>query len=177
MQQVTSGFTHEPQASANVDWYTPKWIFERLGIEFDLDPCQPEGGIEWIPAKKHYSIRENGLRQLWNGRVWLNPPYGKLTSAWLLRMHLHRNGMALLFARTDCAWFHEFVAKADAILFLQGRLGFVDSLGAPAGSGRAACGSMLVAWGKENIQALEAMRDIGHLVYNQTLVYVQTETE
>ena len=70
-----------------------------------------------------------------------------------------------MFARTDCAWFHDSVAKADAVLFLRGRVKFVDGLGVTGGSG-AGSGSMLVAWGAENIAALEGMRDIGHLVYN-----------
>ena len=70
-----------------------------------------------------------------------------------------------MFARTDCAWFHDSVAKADAILFLRGRVKFVDGLGVTGGSG-AGSGSMLVAWGSDNVKALDAMRDIGHLVVN-----------
>jgi hypothetical protein len=47
----------------------------------------------------------------------------------LEKMHYHRQGVALVFARTDCKWFHDYVAKADAILFLKGRVKFVDGLG------------------------------------------------
>ena len=160
-----SGFTHDNKDNASVDWYTPQWIFDRLGVEFDLDPCQPPDGIDWIPAKRRHSIHDDGLTQAWQGRVWLNPPYGKHTQAWLERMHNHRNGIALVFARTDCKWFHEFVAKADAILFMRGRVKFVDGLGITGGGG-AGSGSMLVAWGRENVSAIAAMRDIGHLVRN-----------
>jgi hypothetical protein len=32
------GFTHDDSGEKNVDWYTPKSIFDELGIEFDLDP-------------------------------------------------------------------------------------------------------------------------------------------
>ncbi len=161
----SAGFTHDNKDNATVDWYTPPWVFQRIGLEFDLDPCQPPDGIDWIPAKRRYSIHDDGLMQPWVGRVWLNPPYGKHTQAWLMRMHNHRNGIALVFARTDCAWFHESVAKAEAILFLRGRVKFVDGLGVTGGNG-AGSGSMLVAWGTENVAALEAMRDIGHLVHN-----------
>ena len=160
-----AGFTHDNKNNASVDWYTPPWIFERLGLNFDLDPCQPPNGIAWIPAAKRYSINDDGLAQPWNGRVWLNPPYGKHTGAWLARMHQHRNGIALVFARTDCAWFHDYIAKADAILFMRGRVKFVDGLGATRGSG-AGSGSMLAAWGADSVASLEAMRDIGHLVRN-----------
>lgn len=161
-----TGFSHEDNStSVNVDWYTPPWIFERLGLHFDLDPCQPAEGIPWIPADAHYSLADDGLTAPWVGRVWLNPPYGKHTPAWLKRMHEHRNGVALVFARTDCAWFHDYVAKAGAILFLKGRVRFVDGRGVSGGSG-AGSGSMLVAWGHENVEAIAAMTDIGHLVYN-----------
>ncbi len=140
------GFTHDSAKNKTVDWYTPKWIFDELGLTFDLDPCQPEHGISWIPAKKYYSIKDDGLKQEWSGLVWLNPPYGDHTPAWLKKMHAHRNGLALVFARTDCKWFHDYVANADAILFMKGRVKFVDWLGVTGGNG-AGSGSMLVAWG------------------------------
>jgi hypothetical protein len=160
---MKAGFSHEDRASQNVDWYTPPWIFERLGIDFDLDPCQPPEGVAWIPTKKRYSIHDDGLTSPWEGRVWLNPPYGKHTGAWLDRMHKHRDGISLVFARTDCAWFHESVANADAILFLRGRVKFVDGLGVTGGSG-AGSGSMLIAWGDENVSALSRMQDLGLFV-------------
>jgi hypothetical protein len=47
------GFTHESQNNVSVEWYTPPWVFQKLGVEFDLDPCQPPEGIKWIPAKKY----------------------------------------------------------------------------------------------------------------------------
>lgn len=159
------GFTHDNKNNASVDWYTPSWIFDRIGLRFDLDPCHPEKVIHWIPADNHFSIADNGLIQPWTGRVWLNPPYGKETSAWLEKMSVHRNGIALVFSRTDCAWYHKYVADADAILFLKGRVKFVDGLGLTGGSG-AGCGSMLIAWGDEHVSALLGMRDLGHFVLN-----------
>lgn len=49
------------------DWYTPKWVFDDLGIDFDLDVCAPKEKLEWIPAKKHFSIDVDGLSQQWGG--------------------------------------------------------------------------------------------------------------
>jgi hypothetical protein len=163
---VKTGFTHEVYGSKNVDWYTPPWIFDRIGLRFDLDPCQPPCGIPWIPADRSYSIQDDGLKQPWVGRVWLNPPYGKYTYDWLERMHNHRNGIALVFARTDCAWFHEFVVNADGILFLRGRVKFVDGLGVTARAGTPGSGSMLIAWGESNVSSLRGLCDIGFLVDN-----------
>lgn len=163
---VKTGFSHEDRGNQNVDWYTPPWVFERLGLHFDLDPCQPESGVPWVPTSKRYTLLDDGLASPWHGRVWLNPPYEKHTSAWLAKMHTHRNGVSLVFARTDCAWFHDFVAHADAILFLRGRVKFVDGLGVTHGGG-AGSGSMLVAWGQDNASALVRMSDLGHLVLRE----------
>jgi len=146
---MKTGFTHEPQNSEQKEWYTPPEIFELLKFpEFDLDPASP--GVEkvpQIPAKKHYTIKDNGLLQNWEGRVWLNPPYGQDTAIWLDKLALHGNGIALVFARTDTLWFHTIACKADAVCFLNGRVKFIDEEGKQGGS--AGCGSMLLAWGDE----------------------------
>ena len=160
MANPKTGLTHESRINKTVDWYTPEWVFDALGVKFDLDPCQPEGGIPWIPADAYFTEKDVGLGKDWFGNVWLNPPYGKQTPLWLFKMHTHRIGIALLFARTDCAWFHDYVAKADAILFLKGRVRFVDGLKATKGTG-AGSGSMLIAWGYENVEALKRIADKG----------------
>ena len=73
-----NGFTHDNVDNLSVDWYTPPHIFDGLGV-FDLDPCQPIGGVKWIPALQYYTLEDDGLTSDWYGRVWLNPPYGKHT--------------------------------------------------------------------------------------------------
>ena len=163
MSNKTRAWTHDSINNKSEDWYTPPHLFEDMGLEFDLDPCAPVGGVPWIPATRHYSIEDDGLNQEWVGKVWLNPPYGKHTLSWLSKMHNHRNGVSLVFARTDTKWYHDYVAKADAILFLKGRIKFVDGLGKTGGSG-AGSGSMLIAWGDDNVEALKRMSDKGHLV-------------
>jgi len=146
---MKTGFTHEPQNSKIKEWYTPPEVFELLRFpEFDLDPASPGAyKVPQIPAKKHYTIKDNGLLQKWQGRVWLNPPYGQDTKVWLDKLALHGNGIALVFARTDTLWFHTIAVKADAILFLVGRVKFISESGRRGGS--AGCGSMLLAWGDE----------------------------
>jgi hypothetical protein len=68
--------SYQAPVGATVEWYTPPEVFERLGLTFDLDPCAPAIGAEWIPAAKRYAIEagDNGLWLPWIGRVWLNPP-------------------------------------------------------------------------------------------------------
>lgn len=158
---MSSGFSHESQSAKSIEWYTPPWVFTEMGVEFDIDVCAPPTGIPWIPARKHFHKGIDGLAQPWYGTVWCNPPYGKETPVWLAKMAAHRDGMALVFARTDCGWFHDHVTTADAILFLKGRIRFVDGAGVTAGGGPGS-GSMLVAWGDKCVKALEWMNLMGH---------------
>lgn len=61
------------------DYYTPKDVFDALGLEFDLDVSAPPGGVPWVPAKRYYTLEDDGLTQPWFGRVWMNPPYSNVT--------------------------------------------------------------------------------------------------
>jgi len=45
------------------DWYTPAWIFDGLGLTFDLDVASPDGGAENVPALKWYTVGDDGLGQ------------------------------------------------------------------------------------------------------------------
>lgn len=138
-----------------VDWHTPPEIFTALNIKFDIDVAAPIGGVPYIPATRYFTELDNGLTQKWEGSVWMNPPYGKYTGEWLNKFIQHRNGIALVFARTDTIWFHDLVAKADAILFTKGRLCFYKNGKKPDKQDRAASGSLLVACGRENVEALK----------------------
>lgn len=112
MQQALFG---TPQTvSTSDDFYTPPWVFERMGIEFELDVASPPGGVEWIPAARFYTVEDDGLNQPWTGRVWMNPPYSRPTP-WVDRFIAHSNGIALLpFAKS--AWFDRIWTEADAIV-------------------------------------------------------------
>lgn len=157
------GFTHDNKNNKTVDWWTPPWVFETLKEEFDIDVAAPPGGVPWIPAKKVFTQAEDGLAQLWDGFIWCNPPYGKETGIWLEKMSAHRNGIALVFARTDCKWYHQYCRTADALLFKQGRISFVDGLNS-TGNGGAGAGSLFVAWGERGVEALSRLAHLGHFI-------------
>lgn len=145
---------HQSAAMLKDEWLTPPHIIKALG-PFDLDPCAPhEKRRPWDMACRHYSADDDGLKQPWEGRVWCNPPYGLEAAKWLDRLADHGNGIALIFARTETAMFFEHVwGRADAVLFLRGRLHFhhVDGTRAAANAGAP---SVLVAYGQANVQAL-----------------------
>lgn len=159
------GFTHESTHNESKEWYTPPEVFEALGLNFDLDPCSPVGGVPWIPVTQRI-ISPNGLFQPWFGRVWMNPPYGQETPNWMAKFIEHHNGIALVFARTDTKWFHDYVIQADALLFTQGRIRFIKPDGTRAGTPGA--GSLFVACGEECVNALKNS-NMGFYVGPETL--------
>ncbi len=149
---MSIGGHHNPIAKSEV-WLTPPYILQALG-QFDLDPCASVDR-PWPTATHHYTVEHDGLAQPWQGRVWMNPPYGQKIAFWLRRLADHGNGIALVFARTETAMFFESVwSKATALLFIEGRINFHFPNGqrAPANSGAP---SVLIAYGEENALALE----------------------
>ena len=145
----------------NDEWLTPPSIITSLG-EFDLDPCAPIKR-PWDTAKNHYTIKDDGLKQEWQGRIWCNPPYGKETFLWMDKMATHWNGIALIFARTETIGFHEQIwNKASAIFFFKGRLAFYYVDGTKGDAANAP--SCLVAYGKNNIEAIKISGLKGKLV-------------
>ena len=135
------------------EWLTPPEIIKALGT-FDLDPCASTTR-PWPTAKKHYTIKDNGLVQPWRGRVWCNPPYGTETGKWLERMAEHNNGIALIFARTETMNFFKYVwPRASGIMFLKGRLVFHHADGTKPNNS-AGAPSCLVSYGMDNSRILQ----------------------
>lgn len=126
MKSVKNGMgSHQSASMKNDEWLTPPYILNALG-EFDLDPCSPVSR-PWATANNHYTIKDDGLSKDWFGKVWCNPPYGTEVSKWLKKLAEHGNGIALIFARTETKMFFDHVwNKADALLFIEGRLSFYD---------------------------------------------------
>lgn len=146
--------TGESGATATThDWLTPPELLATLG-EFDLDPCASEFQ-PWRTARQQFTIRDDGLTREWAGRVWCNPPYGPHAARWLERCAAHGNAIALVFARTETAVFQDHAfERADAMLFLRGRLSFRLPGGGRAGN--AGAPSVLIAFGKANADILAA---------------------
>ncbi len=66
-------------SSASVEWYTPAVYLQSVRDffgEIDLDPASSTIANETVQAKEIYTANDNGLTLPWNGRVFVNPPYG-----------------------------------------------------------------------------------------------------
>jgi hypothetical protein len=148
---------HEPCIGQSDDWYTPRPIFDALGLTFDLDPCSPGPG-HWVPARRIYTEADDGLHQPWDGLVFMNPPFGGRNGhvPWLRKFLEHGNGVAIVRAYTSSAWFHQWAIRAETILFPRGKTKFVR----PDGSiGRApGHGVVLLGMGSVANEALQRSR-------------------
>ena len=154
-------YQSRPSAGTH-DWLTPPDIVRALG-EFDLDPCaamnQP-----WQTASLMIAPPHNGLDAEWHGRVWLNPPYGAHTAAWLRRLADHGDGVALVFARTETEMFTRWVwPHADALLFMAKRPHFHRPDGTRA-KGNSGGPMVLIAYGAHNVASLRRSGIAGALV-------------
>lgn len=130
---------HEPSVGATDDWYTPPEIFAAIGVIFDLDPCSPGSG-HWVPARKVYTIADDGLSLPWEGLVFMNPPFGGRFGhvPWLTKFFDHANGIAIVRAYTSSSWWHDHMPRAECILFPRGKTKFIrpdGSVGRSPGHG------------------------------------------
>lgn len=148
---------HQSPKSLKDEWLTPPYVIEAIGgaDSFNLDPCSPINR-PWATARQHLTVQDDGLAWDWEGRVWLNPPYGppSVVGPWMRRMAAHGRGTALIFARTETELFFETVwSRATALLFIQGRLHFhhVDGTRAAANAGAP---SVLIAYGADDADVL-----------------------
>ena len=120
-------------SSTTNEWATPQEFFDKLNEEFNftLDPCATPQNAK---CKKFYTIKEDGLKQNWQGEtVFCNPPYGRAIKDWVRKCYEESKKpntivVMLIPARTDTTYFHDYIyKKARDIRFVKGRLKFGNS--------------------------------------------------
>jgi len=113
------------------DWATPAELFRELDGEFgfELDVCATAANAK---CSAFFSPEVDGLQQLWRGKCWMNPPYGRNIGLWMAKAYrsslVGATVVCLVPSRTDTRWWHEWAMRGE-IRFLEGRLRFV---GAPS---------------------------------------------
>lgn len=101
------------------EWYTPKWIFDSLGLMFDMDVCGPVDLTHvTTPAKQYLNINDDGLNAAWEGLVWCNPPYSE-PEAWTDKCIAHGNGLLLTHIPMNAAWAKRVWDNCDGIRLFQ----------------------------------------------------------
>jgi len=75
--------------STSSEWYTPEgYIAAARAVMggIDCDPASHDLAQAWIRASTYYTAETDGLAHDWNGRVWLNPPWGRLTGDFIAKL-------------------------------------------------------------------------------------------
>jgi phage N-6-adenine-methyltransferase len=96
--------------TSNTDeWYTPQDFYDEVNKEFmfTTDVCATH---ENAKCKHYFTKDDDGLMQEWKGVCWMNPPYGRVIGHWVKKAHDSKCiVVALLPARTDTKWFHDYI--------------------------------------------------------------------
>src|SRR6266567_3336565 len=120
------------------EWFTPVEIMDAvrdvLGT-IDLDPASCIEAQATVRAKRFYSIADDGLKQEWAGRVWLNPPFSH-------PLHIHfvnkliaevasgRVSEAILLVNIlPSAWLQDALEACSSVCFSRDRLRFTHQTG------------------------------------------------
>ena len=142
------------------EWYTPRYIFDALGCQFDLDVASPLDRT-WCQVPAFNFITENSLDQKWNGFVWMNPPFGGRNGLipWLDKIHKHGNGIALTPDRTSAPWWQNAARQSHCILFINGKVKFVRK-GGTYGK-QPSTGTTLFGYGINAVMALKKAEQNG----------------
>lgn len=119
-------------SSDSNEWATPQPLFDWLDDQyhFNLDPCCTKATAK---CKNYFTIADNGLKQPWakHGSVFMNPPYGREIVQWMKKAYEESlegaTVVCLVPARTDTKWWEDYCLQADNILFLIGRVKFIEN--------------------------------------------------
>lgn len=113
--------------STTDEWPTPDSLFASLNQEFafTLDPC---ASVDNAKCERFFDKGIDGLSQEWTGSVFMNPPYGRAIKDWVRKAYeASRKGatvVCLIPARTDTAYWHDYVMRASEVRFIKRRLNF-----------------------------------------------------
>jgi ParB family chromosome partitioning protein len=164
---------HVANNSGNNEWYTPQRHIDMAravmgGI--DTDPATSEIANRTVKAELIYTAEEDGRKQKWRGRVWMNPPYAQplITDFAEVVSSKYESGeidqaCILVNNATETQWFQRMLAAASAVCFPKSRIRFLDPEGNP---GAPLQGQAIIYMG-ENVSAFkEAFETEGKVLVN-----------
>lgn len=118
--------------TGNAENYTPKETIKKvkkvLG-EIDLDPASCEYAQEIVKAKTYYTKEDSGLDKTWEGRIFLNPPYGipdirNFTDKLIEELSNIEAAILLTNDQTDTNWWQKCAVNSQIICMPNSRLSF-----------------------------------------------------
>lgn len=133
--------THVSHATGVSEWYTPEEYITAARVvmgSIDVDPASSEIANRTVRAERYYTKEEDGLKQSWNGNVWLNPPYSQpvVSNFCNLLVEKYRQkevkqACVFLNNATDTIFIQNLFRYCQAICLVKGRVAFLDPEGRP----------------------------------------------
>lgn len=181
-EQISSGVARRyvQRVSGWPHWTTPPEVLSRVRQvnPIALDPCWNEHALTGEAHYRFSGSGVDGLAEEWLpytrmrcgaklGLVYCNPPYGPGIGAWVEKCH--REGLAgaeaiaLLPARTDTAWFHDWALGAKSVCFWRGRIQFGNPPPGTKGN-QSNVLSVVCYWGKQPHRFQEAFGSAGKVI-------------
>ncbi|MDO9036569.1 MAG: hypothetical protein Q7U51_15395 [Methanoregula sp.] len=120
----------------STEHYTPQYILDAVIAcmgAIVLDPCSNSREIPNVPAAR--IALENGLVQPWEGRVFLNPPFGHDVERWFSKLYLEwsagrtTEAIVLWKSATETAAWKTLTAISCRVYFPSARIRFVGPFG------------------------------------------------
>ena len=127
---------HRSQASGEDEWYSPPEVVSlarKVMGSIDLDPMSCAiANNKCVKAKKYYTKQTDGLKQEWQGNIWMNPPYSRpLLSKCIQKLSekTYKQAITLTNNNTETSWAQELFSLANVLCLPKGRLKFWNSRG------------------------------------------------
>jgi ParB family chromosome partitioning protein len=134
---------HVANNSGNNEWYTPEKFIEaarRAMGSIDTDPASCEFANLTVKATTFYTAEQDGLKQVWTGNVWMNPPYaapliGQFAEAVASKYSTGEINQAIVLVNnaTETEWFGTLSDEVAAVCFPRTRIKFIAPDGSPTG--------------------------------------------
>lgn len=163
---------HIAYNSGNNEWYTPPEYIEAarnvMGI-IELDPASSELANETVQAKHFFTVENDGLKQEWHGKAWMNPPYAvELIGQFCKKLTKHfykddiSEAIVLVNNATETGWFNMLIEQASAIVFPKTRVKFRMPNGE---TGAPLQGQAVIYFGKNSEKFIREFKPFGWSAY------------
>lgn len=125
---------HVAQNSGDNEWYTPKQYIEAARSvmgKIEIDPASSQVANKVVKADRIYTANDDGLKQEWSGKLWMNPPYssnlvGKFVEKLAASVESGEVTEALVLVNnaTETKWFARLASVSSFLCFPKGRVKF-----------------------------------------------------
>lgn len=153
---MTRLFALDERDASTDCWFTPAWIFDGLGMAFDLDVAAPTQGPLHTPCRAWFDESADGLAQPWHGTVWCNPPFSD-PAPWCDRYADHPDGIILVRADLSTGGPFRAFSASHAIYVASRRIQFVNATSGASDTSSVNFSSVLLARGAECVEGLQRL--------------------